>query len=509
MARLLALEWDSREARLAVARHRANVVVIEHAFSVDLGPRSAGETFSVPDVGGRIAAAMAARGIGRVETLVAVGRASIELRQMSMPPSPEEELPDLVRLQAIRQFSALGDDWLFDFFPIDAGPQETCNVLAAAISPELVEQINDVCRAAGLRPQRLVLRPCAAASLLRQQGESTDRRRIRLLVDLLADEADLTVLVDQTVVFMRMVRLPGELHSTEQLQTLVQEIRRTMAAVHNQLGGRRVELLVLCGSGDEQSALKSRIENELRLPVEGFNPFGGLKLAGRLRSRLPENPERFAPLLGMLGDEAIGNSHAIDFLNPTRKPQPPGRRSRYVVAAAAAAFVLLLAVGWFQIYLHGLDQEVGRLDNILVEKEKLAQRLQERKLELEEIEHWTRGQINWLDELRRLSERFPPAEEAMLTQLKVTARNSGGGEMRLKGCVDKPKTIMAVEQALRDEQHRVAGTGGRQNDDDARYPWLFEEKVIIESSRPAGDKKQKNKTDRRRSSRNRSPGRVP
>ena len=53
---------------------------------MELGPSDPGETFADPNVGERVAAALAARGIGAVDTLVAVGRASIELRLLQLPP---------------------------------------------------------------------------------------------------------------------------------------------------------------------------------------------------------------------------------------------------------------------------------------------------------------------------------------------------------------------------------------------------------------------------------------
>ena len=58
-------------------------------------------------------------------------------------------------------------------------------------------------------PRRLVLRPCGAASLFcRQQADG--RPRARLLVELLVDEADLTVIIDRKVIFLRTARLPGD-----------------------------------------------------------------------------------------------------------------------------------------------------------------------------------------------------------------------------------------------------------------------------------------------------------
>jgi len=69
MARFLALEWDAREARLAVARTRGADLVVEHAFVVDLELRD-GRSPVEAEVGKRIAGALAARNLGRLETLL-------------------------------------------------------------------------------------------------------------------------------------------------------------------------------------------------------------------------------------------------------------------------------------------------------------------------------------------------------------------------------------------------------------------------------------------------------
>ena len=135
-------------------------MTIDLAFAVELDARDGGEGAAEVNVGERIAAAMAARRIGHCDTIVAVGRSGVELRLLSLPPAPDEELPELVRFQAVRQFSALGDDWPLDFFPIDQQrPDLPRSVLAAAISPELVAQIQQNCAAAELKLRRLVLRP--------------------------------------------------------------------------------------------------------------------------------------------------------------------------------------------------------------------------------------------------------------------------------------------------------------------------------------------------------------
>src|SRR5437867_7751661 len=104
MSRLVALEWDAKEVRAVVARQRGAGRVVEQAFAVPLAAREEGST-AEPDVSALLAKALSEHGVARSEALVAVGRSNIELRFLTTPPVPEDELPEVVRFQAMRQFT--------------------------------------------------------------------------------------------------------------------------------------------------------------------------------------------------------------------------------------------------------------------------------------------------------------------------------------------------------------------------------------------------------------------
>jgi Tfp pilus assembly PilM family ATPase len=496
--RLLALEWSETEARLAVASLRGDEVVIEHAFSVPLHSDAGGVDWQPSErvkadpaakpasdaavaeapaqVGRQIAAALAARGIRRIDTLVAIGRANIELRQLTLPPAPDDELPEMVRFQALREFNALQEDWPLDFIPIDEDPGEPRNVLAAAISPELVEQIQRTCQASGVRLRRLILRPCGAASLFcRRQAEGLPKAR--LLVDLLADEADLTVMIDRKVIFLRTARLPGDpLADAESAQAILGEIRRTMAAVHNQLGGRRVESIALCGSGPKHAALTEQVAERLGTRTELFDPFAGLKLDGALERGLPEHPARFAPLLGMLVDELEQASHSVDFLHPRRKPKPPSRIKQYVLAGTAAV-AAIVGLSIYGIIEYGrLDEELGYLESQVRDLETQANQVKELKKKAEDIQAWQGGDVVWLDELRWLSDRLPPAPDVMLTQFQAIS-NLRGGEMKIEGQAKSVDSIKAMQEKLRDGEHRLIGKETGEGGSQKEYPLRFSSSV--------------------------------
>ena len=475
MPRLVALEWDAKEARIVVARSRGKSVVVEQAFAVVLPQREAGAATEA-DVGAAIAKSLAEHGLAKSEALVAVGRSSIELKFLSTPPVPPDELPDIVRFQALRQFTSLGDDWPLDFVPLAANADGGSNVLAAAISPELVKQIRETCAAAGVAFSRLVLRPFAAASLLKDR---TADGKCRMLVDLLRDDADLTVLIGDQVIFPRTVRLPTLTEPEALARSVLGEGRRTIIAAQNQLGGRRVEEVVIFGDGKHHSVLKQLLEKELSLPVELVDPFTMVEWADEARTRKPDYPGTFAPLLGMLLDEAAERSPIIDFLHPRKKAEPPNRRRTYIMAGAGAGALVLAALFMLQMQLWSLDSRIGQLNAEVIRQEKLAKGTAKPIADAAKLEQFSVADITWLDELRILSERFPPADAARVEDIYAAGVTKGGGKITLNAAVDQPATIGEIERRLRDERHTVLGSGGKYDGEGGNLKWKVREEVII------------------------------
>ncbi|HZZ71412.1 MAG TPA: hypothetical protein VFE24_04110 [Pirellulales bacterium] len=476
MSRLLALEWDDREARVAVATVRRGEALIEQAFNVTLHSERGEQTPA--EIGGKLGTALSARGLhGKFETLVAVGRSSIELRHLQLPPAPDDELPDMVRFAALREFNTLGDDWPLDFFPTQGSATEARSVLAATISPELVSQIETTLQAASQRPERLILRACAAASLLRRTAKG-GAETARVLVDLMTDEADLTVLEHETVVFLRTVRLPGEPGSVEQARALVAETRRTMVAAQNRLGGGRVEAAYLCGGEPAQQVLAEQMQAELNLPVQVLQPFSSVACSPELAANLPTNPGRFAPLLGVLLDEAAAVPHALDFLHPRKKPEPPNHRKLYLSVAAAVAAVAILVGGWIWFKLSSMDSQIASLQAESKRLEPDLKKAEELKKRMTVLDKWLVDDIDWLDEFKNLSAKFLDAKQAMLTSL-LTLPSPTGGEIQLDGLLTDPSLATKLEQALRSPHHRVEAKGGEQSSN-KQYQWHFKSSVMVE-----------------------------
>lgn len=450
MTRLLAIDWDRREARCLLASTSGKKLQVLWAGCAPLVDVADAGGDSYPDIGGSLRAALDEQAVRGVRTLVALDRASVDLMTFTLPPAKDAELPELVAHQALRESPLASEDAALDFTPATEDPTEPRQVIAAVLGPQQLRRIQEICTAAGLRPRRIVLRALAAASLYTTlQAEAEESL---LLVNLLADEADLTVLLGRRPVFLRTVRMPAGLDEEGTAARLAGEIHRTLlVAQQGPLAGRAVDRLVLFGGRDEHPVLATRLEEELSLPLTVIDPFKATGLAGSIA---PEQPGRFASLVGMLRDEAAGRPHAIDFLHPKRPPKPIDRR-RPVLAAVALVLLILAAIGYHTYtQVAELDETNQELAERLAELNTLLKKAAAQRQLIEAVRLWKAGEVNWLDELRDLSLRLPPSRDVILSRISMAPGRAGGGQLHLTGLVRDPLVVTEIERRLREAQHR-------------------------------------------------------
>jgi Tfp pilus assembly PilM family ATPase len=498
MSRLLALEWDSREARVVAANLRPGELRVEQMFCV---PLPAGDDAAA--AGAALAAALAERKLGKSPALVALARSQVELKALTLPPAPDDELPSMARLQAVREFTSLGDDWPLDYLPLSDDPAAQREVLAAAISPETMERTTRVCAPAGLEVSRYVVRPFAAASRFERTADGR-ACMVRLLIDLLPGEADLTVMVERRVVFARTARLSGDVLATpEEARSLVGEVRRTLAAAHTQLGARRVEAVYILGATPQHATLCAKLQAELSLPCRSVDPLAGTGVGREATSELAEGTTgRFAALLGALWDEAEAVAPAIDFLHP-RRPPPPKRSKRPLALAAVAAGLVLLFGAVLLIQIISVSLKIAAETPKAAESGRLATQIAEVQKELDPYEDWQASDFNWLRELALMSQKLPNPDEVIFKQLNIMTDErvakalrderkkrgkvvKGGADLARKaaGKVTFNGLAVSEEKAYAigrggDERHRIEVPTISDNKDDPKYKVAFQGSVVL------------------------------
>jgi Tfp pilus assembly PilM family ATPase len=479
MPHILVLDWDQHEIRLVLGQtigRKTQVLALNSLPLPALGEDPEGGDQAL---GTQIKEWLAPWRADRPRVLVALPRSAVELLYLTLPPATDEELPELVTNLAVQESPTISEQTLLDFLPSAGTPEAPRLVLAAALADEEQRRIRARLAAAGLTPQRIVLRPLGGASLFRQLIASSDRTC--LVINRIGQDVELNLVAPGRIVFSRTVRLPEQASEEDVADRLVAEAKRTvLAAPREHVGDEGIRNVYVFGRPAEYESLAADLGRALSLPVEVLDPLDAVEAP---EVAVPPQPERFAPLLGVLLDEAA-DSHAIDLLHP-RRPPHPWKRWRIPALAASGLALVALALG-FYVW--------GNLAEVNADNERLAARLRDlnetarkavkQKQRIEAIAAWKGRDVNWLEELRDLSLRFPGPRDAVVMRMSMRPSQGAGGLIDLQGLVRDPTVVVNLESQVRDEFRTVRSRRVQQRTQENDYTWLYETSVSVAPRRP-------------------------
>ena len=481
MPRYVALDWDDQQIRAVFATLQGESITIEDALTLAIDTDKGPDNLAA--LAETIRQSVADHRYRAAEALITIRRADVELRLLSLPTVPEEELPEIVRFQALQDFSEISEDWPIDYLRVSDAPGEM-TVLAATVPKDRVARFSAITEKAELKAKSIILRPCAAGSLVNHQT-SIKQERIQLMVDEFGTGLELTVLKDKVATFIRTVQRPT---GPSRVNLLAGEIRRTIVAAQNQMGGDRVEQVIVFGAGPDHEAAREQLEERLEITVTSIDPFEDPTINRKSPSLTIEDPSLFTAALGLLVNQNDPGAAVLDFLNPRKVEEPKSKRPMAIASIAGVGSVLLLLTAACWWYLSSLDQQILELQRTSQGLRKNVETAEARISEYKSVQQWMRGDVNWLDEMRDISTELPPPDQAKVREFRANISPSGNGLIVLEGIVDNQQTISAVERNLRDERHRVRGEGGLFEEQDDKYPWRFKETITVETS-PTKSKK--------------------
>ncbi|HWL92398.1 MAG TPA: pilus assembly protein PilM, partial [Phycisphaerae bacterium] len=156
--RLLAIDWDKKDLRMAMVRPRAERIELLKAVSVPLPANLAVD--NAEQLGAFIREAMRQSGIGAKHALMAIPRDQVVINSLNLPPTPADDLPALVQFQVVKELPFAADQAAIDFaVPAGHDPKSGAKVLVAAVRVEELAFYKNVAREAGLTLERVGLRP--------------------------------------------------------------------------------------------------------------------------------------------------------------------------------------------------------------------------------------------------------------------------------------------------------------------------------------------------------------
>ncbi|QEG22445.1 type IV pilus biogenesis protein PilM [Mariniblastus fucicola] len=464
---------------LLVAGRKATTRPLEISHAIEI-PIESGLTDEA--IGEKLKQVVQDNGLTRNDAVVVLSRSQSELREIELPPAPDDELPDMVMFKAKSDFASFSDRWLLDYVSLDTDPGLPRRVLASAIAPAVRERVEKIIEPTGLKLKQLVLRPFAIMDLLNSQISDD---AARLVVNPGDEFTDIVVTKGNQTVSTRSIRMPADQNSDQRNRLLLSEVRRTLASSKRQLGGTAVSNMILLDDEKTNKHLVGDLSERLKIGVDVVNPFDGLGRIGQAKGDVA-SPWQFSPLLGSLLHHGHDRTPAIDFLNPSRREEVVVDRSRWLIYGSLAGLAALMTIAFAWWTLSSQSAEIAQLQQDLVDAIKFNEGDSNRPSmdsilgRTGMIDDWEKANVQWLDELDEMSKRFLTADEAMVSSFNAAVRRNVP-IVEVSGKIVSNDQDRKLFEALELRPYLVTPTKADVSlEGDSEYPYTFGNSLVVQ-----------------------------
>lgn len=476
----LALDWeqdgiyglDANVQRDRVRVRKSFHLTWPEGLDVSANPQQAGEW-----LGGELQRL----GVTSKQALVSFAREDAVVRQLELPITPDDELPELVRFQAATKSTIPIDQLHLDFLPLPyAEGATTRDVLMATIGNSRVERIRKIGTAAGFEIESISLSSVAAADLVAR----TEAKR-----QLTSDDPTLILSRHGERLEITLVRLGNVLttHSTQlgredddaNNKAILAEINRLRVSMHRMLPDASIGRVWVFG-GQEHAGLQAALVDRLPCDVELLDPF---EVANADLDPRPDELAVYAGPLGMMLSRESKLIPGLDFLNP-RKPvvKPDLRKQNTMIAAIAILLLLSVGIIWFQMKLANLDERIADRQSEVSDAKTTIKNGTATMESVGMVKQWESGNVDMLGKLTQLNDLLPGTKRVYLSEVHASAANSGHTKYSLQaaGNALNRQEVASLKDRFYDAKYDVIPTVDGRVRSERTYSQPFDIKVQIQ-----------------------------
>ena len=509
--RFVAIDWDSRTLRVVVAQTSSSGVKIDRlltsAIPADLDQGDAAQ------MGGHIRRTLDQEGISVKHAIVDIPRDQAILKTLTLPTAHPEALPGMVAIQIAKELPFPVSEAAVDFTTEGTSNESpTGEVLVAAVRREVLDTYAAILDAAGLKLDRVGLRPYANKVAVTELLKHAMPERV-LFIDVRPTFMEIDVIKHSAMAFSRSasVTIPpgggaspvlsiGDTPASPEfpravdsggtveeaippggvLPSLLMEVTRSIEAYRAGDPGAQIDHVVIGGDTGVEEPLSDVIQSRLGITTELYNPastFGWEPDEGAAASS-------FAASLGLVLSQQDQSMAHFDFLHPKKSVSIAQERLKKapLVAAAVAVFVLLSSVGLASIT-RPSREKLASIETAISKLQK-KQRSNKKFLSvLREIERFDSRQHVWVDVLYDVMAVLPSNQEIVLNHIELKQKQ-GRITLKTRG-KSRDTAIRAIDalEAFRREDRelpRFAVSLGTQTEKKGeKYPFFQDLRVRI------------------------------
>ncbi len=449
--RLLTIDWDAQDLRMALVQLRANGIELLKAVSVPVSENldaSSSEAF-----GAFLREAIRQSHISNRHAVFCVRRDQVVLNTINLPPAPGEELAAMVLNQITRELPFAADQAAIDFaLAADHDPSSPATALVAAVRNEDIEFNRAVANEAGLTLERIGLRPYANRMAVLSSLADAANQTV-LFVEIGPQHTEINVLRHGALSFSRSASVslpslrdePGEgvqdsrifsrsvvdaresERSREAVSRLMVEVIRSFESYRAAESGASVDHIVVCGATGLEAELSQSLAARFAARAALFAPDRMLDITPQRAKEL----RGFSAVLGLALGHGRDSLVSFDFLRPKK---PISRRAVRMKKAPKVALTAALLIGAVvTAYIRFVGEPKALAAEVLEKVQALnadRKRVTALKERLDAVTDWHGAEQHWPEIMVLLTGAFPEPERAQVTRVDFDTREVGRSRNR-------------------------------------------------------------------------------
>lgn len=488
---MLAIEWEHEHLCGVLAHVSPGHVRIERTFVIRKPPAST--SGSGPLQLDWLKPELAKLGIVSGQVLVALPRDEAIVKRLELPEVADGELPVMVRFQAGAKSSVALDELALDFIPLPKRSEVPGReVLMATVPRQTMDEIQSVCKSAGLEPAVVGLTAAAVAEFVARAETPADNAAAgaSLVVARHGNRIEISMLRRCHLIFSHSSRL-SDAATGQEAQAIVAEVSRALVALRAAIADVKIERAWTLVSASEHEQLAESLHRRLLCEVRALDPFTSVERDSRVADAIADR-SLFAGPIGMLLAKVDPRVPGLDFLSPRRPAVKRDVRKQRMIQVGAGAVALGLLLGGLHWYrLSSLDSEITDLNNSETELNDKLKAGEPAAAASAEVARWVAEGEDWLEELAELTERMPSREKAYLRQLRGEPR-TGAQEyatIHLEGFARDQQEALGLNPPFLNPGGRyqglpvIEGPETKQEMKQEFYPWTFQKDIRIYSAK--------------------------
>ncbi|HUE15224.1 MAG TPA: hypothetical protein VMR25_13725 [Planctomycetaceae bacterium] len=405
MSEFLVLDWDDQQL-LGLDGQVASQSVhlrkqVRFDWTADARPSEHAEA-----AGKQLRAELNRAGVTASLALVSLPREEAVVRLLELPDCTDDELPELVRLQAATRSAVPLDRLHLDFLPLPRLAGVTGRrVLMVTLGKPAADRVLAFLTAAGLQAAGIQLSAVGTAEFIAHQPpvREADPATATLIVSRSASRVEITAIWRSQILFMHGASVSAHLPPAAVIAQILAETSRATVALSQTAPGIRVAAGWILGSAMELAGLPEAFRQRFGFDFQILEtPFGSPGLRIDFDPQGPQNHAAFSPL-GLLLGQAERRVPSIDFLHPRHTVvKPDRRRLRQVLAVIGAVAIVVAVLGGIHLRVARLDEQIAKLQSGNEGRQKALEKNAPLMDTAKSIDDWTHRDIDWLDQFRQI-----------------------------------------------------------------------------------------------------------